>query len=188
MGKLKNHCPAPYSSLSLLEKDALDASDWLRNTTSNVDVSTVVDKNFFDHVGLGSESQKDKAILSIGPLGDEIIANPSSLVKSSGNLNQYDPSFVFFVPSQLVCPILSLFLIMVFPLPPPYPPSGYREPEENDTSLHAVLDSLIHFIRDPKSSIQLHVYLGNFVLDSANCVGEASSSRPRAEGAGNEFS
>jgi hypothetical protein len=166
----------------LLEKDALDASDWLRHMTSNVDVSYVMDKNFFDPVGLGSERQKDKAILSVSALEGET-ANPSSLVKSSGNVNQSDPSSIFSIPGQLVCPFL-----------PPGPhidvsssPPGYREPKEDDTSLHVILDSLIPFIGDPNSSVQLHVYLGNSILDPAKCVGEASSSRSHAEGVGKNF-
>jgi hypothetical protein len=147
-------------------------------------VSTVVDKEFVGPIVLGSEIQKNRAILSFSQPKDKIIKNPSSLFKSSGILNHFDPSFVFFVPSQLECHKIS---------PGPQngvssSPSGYRELEEDDTSLHAILNSLIPFIRDPKSSIQLPFYLGNFVLDSANCVGEERSSRPHVEGARKEFS
>jgi hypothetical protein len=67
------------------------------------------------------------------------------------------------------------------------PPSGYREPEEDDTSLHAVLDSLLPFIRDPNSSVQLPVYLGNSVIRSANCVGEASLLVHMLKGQGKSF-
>jgi hypothetical protein len=107
----------------------------------------------------------------------------SSLVESSEKLLQSDPSLVFTVPSQSGYPTLLLVLRMELPTSPP----GYREPKEDDTSLSVVLDSLIPFIRDPNSLFKLPVYLGNFVLDSANCDGEAISSCPRAEGAGKEF-
>jgi hypothetical protein len=43
-GKLKYHCPALFSTLSLWERDTLDASDWLKNSTSKVGVSTAVDR------------------------------------------------------------------------------------------------------------------------------------------------
>jgi hypothetical protein len=43
-GKLKLHCPALYASLSSWEKDILNASLFLKNTTSIVAVSSGVDR------------------------------------------------------------------------------------------------------------------------------------------------
>jgi hypothetical protein len=45
---------------------------------------------------------------------------------------------------------------------------GCRESEENDSSLFVVLDSLIPFIRDQKSTVPLPVYMGNSVFDDSN--------------------
>jgi hypothetical protein len=64
---------------------------------------------------------------------------------------------------------------------------GCRESEENDSSLSVVLDSLLPFIRDHKSTVPLLVYLGNFVFDDSIGGGKPSTSVSRVEGTGKEF-
>jgi hypothetical protein len=64
---------------------------------------------------------------------------------------------------------------------------GYHEPEDDEPSLHAVLDSLLPFIHDPNSSVQLPVYLGNSVIDPGVKSGESSKTCSLAEGVGKEF-
>jgi hypothetical protein len=41
VGKLKKYCPTLFSTLSFLERDALNSSEWLSSSTSNVDCSSV---------------------------------------------------------------------------------------------------------------------------------------------------
>jgi hypothetical protein len=43
---------------------------------------------------------------------------------------------------------------------------GYRESEEDEPTLSAVLDSLIPFIRDNKNATKLPVYKGKAVMDT----------------------
>jgi hypothetical protein len=53
-------------------------------------------------------------------------------------------------------------------------PPGYREPDDEETSLTVVLDSLLPFIRDQESTVQLPVYLGKSVINPTAGEGEAS--------------
>jgi hypothetical protein len=53
-GKLKLHCPALFSTLSLWERDILDASCFLQNYTSKYEVSYDVDKDFTGPTIVGS--------------------------------------------------------------------------------------------------------------------------------------
>jgi hypothetical protein len=69
----------------------------------------------------------------------------------------------------------------------PSSPPGYREPDNEETSLSTVLDSLIPFIRDTNSTVQLLVYLGKSVIDPIAGKGEACCSRSTTVGAGKEF-
>jgi hypothetical protein len=59
----------------------------------------------------------------------------------------------------------------------PSTPPGYREPKDEESSLSAVLDSLIPFIRGNDSNVQLPVYLGKSIIDDVAGKGEASCSR-----------
>jgi hypothetical protein len=73
-GKLKYHCPALFSSLLLWERDSLDTSNWLKTSTSKVDVSTVVYRGIIDPDGVGTERQKDRVTLLARLLGVETIS------------------------------------------------------------------------------------------------------------------
>jgi hypothetical protein len=64
---------------------------------------------------------------------------------------------------------------------------GCRESEDDDSSLNVVLDSLIPFIHDNNSTIQLPVYLGNTCYDDPTSGGKASTSCTRSEGTGKEY-
>jgi hypothetical protein len=66
-------------------------------------------------------------------------------------------------------------------------PLGYREPNNDETSVTTFLDSLLPFIHDQNSTVQLHVYLGKYVINPSTDDGEASSSHYLVEGAGKEF-
>jgi hypothetical protein len=59
----------------------------------------------------------------------------------------------------------------------PVLPPGYREPEEEESTLSVVLDSLIPFIRGNDTNVQLPVFLGKSVIDPVLEVG-----RPAAHG------
>jgi hypothetical protein len=66
-GKLKTLCPKLYSTLSQLEIDALDASDWLKKQTNKVGVSLEV-----EHCGdVESRSILDKGLFSFNPMESE---------------------------------------------------------------------------------------------------------------------
>jgi len=52
--------------------------------------------------------------------------------------------------------------------------TGYQEPNEEEPSLSSVLNSLIHFIRDPNSFVQLLIFLGKSVITPS--VGNAEAS------------
>lgn len=43
MGKLQTFCPILFSSLSLMERDAINSSKWLKNMKTNVEFSRVMD-------------------------------------------------------------------------------------------------------------------------------------------------
>jgi hypothetical protein len=161
------------------ERDALNASDWLKLTTTKADVSPVDDRGVSDPTGLSTECQVVKVSLSVCHSGVDSITVPDSLVESSVKVILTVPSLVTTVPSPSDHTLGS-------PCPPigvSSSPPGYREPKEDETSLNAVLDSLLPFIRDQNSTVQLPVYLGKSVLDPATCDGEANSSCPHAEGA-----
>jgi hypothetical protein len=64
---------------------------------------------------------------------------------------------------------------------------GFRESEEDDSTLSVVLDSLIPFIRDTNATVKLPVYLGKVVHVSNSGEGDGTS-HTHTEGAGKEFS
>jgi hypothetical protein len=43
---------------------------------------------------------------------------------------------------------------------------GYREPEEDESSLNTVLDSMLPFFQDKKGSIKLPTYRGKALIDA----------------------
>jgi hypothetical protein len=67
--KLKCHCPALYASLSLWEKDTLNASLFLKNTTSTVAVSSGVDRMATKPISLGSGCHEDSETFPFGGRG-----------------------------------------------------------------------------------------------------------------------
>jgi len=78
--------------------------------------------------------------------------------------------------------------------PTPSPPDinesllelGYREPEEDESSLIIVLDSSIPFIRDNNAPLKLPTYLGKAIHDPA-VQSEATSSKTLPAREGKEF-
>jgi len=60
---------------------------------------------------------------------------------------------------------------------------GYREPEDDESSLNTMLDSLIPFIRDNNAAIKLPTYLGKALPDVASLSKEnTSKSQPARDG------
>jgi hypothetical protein len=49
---------------------------------------------------------------------------------------------------------------------------GFRESEEDESTLSVVLDSLIPFIRDTNTSIKLPTYMGKAIIDPSSDSGE----------------
>jgi hypothetical protein len=64
---------------------------------------------------------------------------------------------------------------------------GCRESKDNDSSLSDVLDSLLPFIRDQKSTIPLPVYLGKAVFEDSTGGDKPDTTVSRIEGSGKEF-
>jgi len=67
--KLKRHCPALYASLSLWEKDTLNASLFLKNITSTVAVSSGVDRMATEPITMGSGYHEDSETFPFGGRG-----------------------------------------------------------------------------------------------------------------------
>jgi hypothetical protein len=55
---------------------------------------------------------------------------------------------------------------------------GYREAEEEDTSLSVVLDSLIPSLKNPLEHVSLPIYLGKEAIDPKVDTGTSSSHIP----------
>jgi hypothetical protein len=66
-------------------------------------------------------------------------------------------------------------------------PHSYRDPNDEETSLTTVLNSLLPFIRDQESTTHLSIYLGKFVINPPAGVGEASCLCSIVEGVGKDF-
>ena len=63
------------------------------------------------------------------------------------------------------------FSQVTFPTPvESLPISGCRKSEEDDTSLSAVLDSLIPYLRDNNPLAQLPTYFGNAIFDPSTSL------------------
>jgi hypothetical protein len=106
---------------------------------------------------------------SIPPIGDKIpsCSTPNDLVTPIYVLNSLQPSPRLL--NSLICPL------------------GYREPEEGESSLSAALDSLIPFIIDDYSSVNLPVFWGKSTLFEDPVSGEVGCSKMASEKAGKEY-
>jgi hypothetical protein len=67
------------------------------------------------------------------------------------------------------------------------PIPGCRESEEDDTSLSAVLDSLIPYLRDTNPPVQLPTYFGNAIFDPSTISGETSTTGSRPVETGKDY-
>jgi hypothetical protein len=175
-GKLKLHCPSLYDSLTLWEKEELNASLLLKNVFSSVEVpSGVVKKvpvndplgfvSLFNSVTPSSRGKGESSILPPGCLGilpvlETLSTRPPSLVDHV--LPPLSSSVDF---SQVASPTP----VESVPIP------GCRESEEDDTSLSAVLDSLIPYLRDNNPPTKLPTYFGNAIFDPSTITGEIST-------------
>ena len=118
----------------------MDASDWLKKQTNKVGVSLEV-----EHCGdAESRSILDKGLLSFNPM--------------IGEARPFGPASPFTDQHPSVPSTFQFVSISIDNSPLPNPPIvrspvllGYQELEDDEPSLHVVLDSLIHFIRDPNS-------------------------------------
>jgi len=68
----------------------------------------------------------------------------------------------------------------------PFPP-GYREPEEDSSTLSVVLDSFIPFLRESEALIPLPSFLRKKSIDPCVERGEASTSRVLVGEGGKDF-
>jgi hypothetical protein len=63
---------------------------------------------------------------------------------------------------------------------------GYREPEEDESSLNSVLDSMIPFIKDNKDAIKLPTYQGKALQDPSS-LSEATTSNSHSARDGKDY-
>jgi hypothetical protein len=156
-GKLKRHCPALYSSLSLWEKDTLDASIFLKVFISTVAVSSDVDREVTEPIYGFSLFTRTVNPIFLG-VGGWI---PCKSTTCLGTLQFWRCSLTL---PRVLSNLFSLVTSppMAIPLSEESTPlPGCREIEEDDTSLSVVLDSLIPFLRDTNPPVQLPTYFGN---------------------------
>jgi hypothetical protein len=106
-----------------------------------------------------TECQAVKTSLPVGPSRVDPLTDPDSQVESSVRIIPQVHSLVT-IDTTLSdhshgspCPQVGVSSS----------PPGYREPDDDETSLTVVLDSLLPFIRDQDSTVQLPVYLGKSV-------------------------
>jgi hypothetical protein len=87
VGKLQTFCPILFSSLSLLERDVINSSEWLKNMTKNVETSRVVDGGVSV---ISNQPTAGQELLNPSPVASPMTAPPfilSSLDESiDGNL------------------------------------------------------------------------------------------------------
>jgi len=177
-GKLKLLCPTLFSSLTLWERDALENSGWLNSSTS-------LAKEIYEG-GLGVNAS---ARVSSPPLPD--LLSPSQMIIDYPITKISTlPSIILPGTSQISLPqLFSSWELGMTPSPSPHELTdtvmepGYREPEEDESSLNTVLDSLIPFIRDNNAAIKLPTYLGKALPDVVSLSEETTSkSQPARDG------
>jgi hypothetical protein len=142
ISKLQLYCPTFFNSLSVLERQIVSSSIWLKNSISKSASSPLMDFEVPQNSALPS---RDNSTLPSPPL----VTSPLEPVSPSGVLvSKKDPNPIGNSSPE---PSLSLetynnqeynhHLSANQPLP-----SGYREPKEDVSNLFFVLDSFIPFL------------------------------------------
>jgi hypothetical protein len=160
LGKLKLFCPTLFSSLTLWENEALETSGWLLRSTSS-------SKGAFEG-GLGFVGPVKELLILFNEVGkppnlafDHLATTcstlPSSLLAGTHLISVTQVGESRDSVSTSNPPLLVLNESLLEP--------GFRELEEDETSLNTVLESLISFIRDNKEAIKLPTFLGRKCLN-----------------------
>jgi hypothetical protein len=182
-GKLKFYCPALFSSLSSWERDTLDASCWLGSYTSKAACPSVLDRECAGPSLVCQNLSGDRVTLSVEVSGVEALRDSESLVQASVKEGHNGLTISPGGPNQLD----ETNLLSLTPSGDSDRQPGYREPDEGDSSLSVVLDSLVPFFRETKSPVPLPVFHGSSVYGKTKCGGEASTSNLCEEGVGKEY-
>jgi hypothetical protein len=183
IGKLQMFCPTFCNSLSVLECLLVSSSIWLKNSIS---------KPFGPPLKVSEVSQKSAHSERINSL----LSHPY-LVTSP--LERVDPSVVLLLEKDIASsgisslePSFSLETCNsqdnshLLSVNQPFPP-GYREPEEDDPTVSAVLDSFLPFLRGSKALVPIPTFLGKKPIELGVESGQASTSGISVAKGGKEF-
>jgi hypothetical protein len=159
-GKLQSFCPVFFNTLSVWERDVINSSAWLKSVTTKIVSPPSAVKGILGILTFLLEAlihyKPLQLLLRIGA-SDCHCSQTLSSVKDSFCSPTLEPS----LQSGDFCnPETSQLLSSHISSPP-----GYREPEDGESTLSMVLDSLIPFICGNDSNVKLPVYLGKSVID-----------------------